>query len=984
MKVYNRLIAILTIALFVGNMLSAFPMAFATVAGDVELTLPTITIAGGPVQIDAIDLTATGGTIYFYLSLDNDPVISSGDIRFGNLKAADVIGEVVTVWLPASVAVNDEYYVKVVDLAQTGRDCVVADGTLEVVAEDYPTVTIDESTGIVGDTPEIAVEDADDYADVTVDWKEYDSDYQVVYAGAIVDGEYTVEDYAIPHDFKGTYKIVVWLTDADGDTFGSWVEFTIEPDVDWDLVLAPNISILANELDQTFTITGTGFSAGTVAEDSIQFVLKNFMTGSTIETYETRHDEVDVDEYDEVDAPGELNGDLTILVTVDAVEPGVIDVKIPVDSTTETFAAAFYSSEPTELADFTSITNYKMSETEGQNGDDVNFSFINLPAAEAVTIRWTGATITEDVLVGTADANGAFDMDYEIFQLPGGAYGVRAMTTRERSLGNFEVLSKFEVRDPADPTEVLDEAAVEDLVNLYGSGFPADAVIQTYWFGDEDTDFDPEINVADTGEFEVFDVEIPHVSGGGLAVTVKVDGENADGDAFSEASSIIINPVLIGVDTGDYDVGTLAWNGAEWEFMPYLDVPLYPGHIVKVAGYGFKAGEEVGLKVYDDDGDLVGSAVIGDGAKAQTDGDVEMVAWLPNAKVLYPAGMPGCSWEVAGSTATNAYETDPDIDPIDFDASDNAAALLILGLANDGDVDVDVNVGETLRAVGLGFRDKTLTLNIVEPDDDVKTVSQVNGYFDTSFTVPELEGAIDGEDYTIEILDIQDIFWLNPNIVLTPNKAFVDGKFVVTGTGFEGRSGIDLTWMGVVEDDVLDTVDGDDIEDGSFSMELTVPNVVPMQYKLVAYTEDMDEEWDNAAFTVLDEAAAQQNKTLNDILAQLKLLDIATLNTNIQAASTAVTAASTAATAAGTKADAAAAAATAAGTKADAATAAATAAGTKADAAKTAADAAKTAADSAASAANGLTTLVYAAIGASLIAALAAIVALMQISRKIA
>ncbi len=48
-----------------------------------------------------------------------------------------------------------------------------------------------------------------------------------------------------------------------------------------------------------------------------------------------------------------------------------------------------------------------------------------------------------------------------------------------------------------------------------------------------------------------------------------------------------------------------------------------------------------------------------------------------DAKVLYPAGMTGCSWEVAGSNA-NAYETDPDIDRIDFDASDNAAALLIV------------------------------------------------------------------------------------------------------------------------------------------------------------------------------------------------------------------------------------------------------------------------------------------------------------------
>jgi tetrahydromethanopterin S-methyltransferase subunit B len=55
-----------------------------------------------------------------------------------------------------------------------------------------------------------------------------------------------------------------------------------------------------------------------------------------------------------------------------------------------------------------------------------------------------------------------------------------------------------------------------------------------------------------------------------------------------------------------------------------------------------------------------------------------------------------------------------------------------------------------------------------------------------------------------------------------------------------------------------------------------------------------------------------------------------------------------------------------------------------ADSAKTAADAAKTSADEAKTAATGLTTLVYGAIAASLIAALAAIVSLMQISRKIA
>jgi uncharacterized protein YoxC len=55
-----------------------------------------------------------------------------------------------------------------------------------------------------------------------------------------------------------------------------------------------------------------------------------------------------------------------------------------------------------------------------------------------------------------------------------------------------------------------------------------------------------------------------------------------------------------------------------------------------------------------------------------------------------------------------------------------------------------------------------------------------------------------------------------------------------------------------------------------------------------------------------------------------------------------------------------------------------------ADSAKASADAAKDAADDAKTATSGLTTLVYGAIGASLIAALAAIVSLMQISRRIA
>ena len=133
-----------------------------------------------------------------------------------------------------------------------------------------------------------------------------------------------------------------------------------------------------------------------------------------------------------------------------------------------------------------------------------------------------------------------------------------------------------------------------------------------------------------------------------------------------------------------------------------------------------------------------------------------------------------------------------------------------------------------------------------------------------------------------------------------------------------------------------------------------------------------DETVATGTFAVTEIAAGSVDEKIAALTTQIAAVttNVNNLQTTVASVATTATAASNAATAASTAASAAA-------TAATAASVAATAAGTKADAAKTAAE-------SAAAAANGLTTLVYAAIGASLIAALAAIVALMQISRKIA
>jgi hypothetical protein len=140
-----------------------------------------------------------------------------------------------------------------------------------------------------------------------------------------------------------------------------------------------------------------------------------------------------------------------------------------------------------------------------------------------------------------------------------------------------------------------------------------------------------------------------------------------------------------------------------------------------------------------------------------------------------------------------------------------------------------------------------------------------------------------------------------------------------------------------------------------------------------------DENVATGTFNVTASAAIQTDVAIAALATQVTALtnNLNTLSTTVSTVSSTVTAASAAATAASQ-------AATAAATAATAASTAATAAGGKADAATTAANTAATAAQGAQSAVNGLTTLVYAAIGASLVAALAAIVALMQISRKIA
>lgn len=958
----RKILALGIVLLFASSILSVAIPVYATVSGILDLVRPDLVAPGGPLELDCSLLEATGGTIYFYYSKNDDPEISEGDVYFTSVKTAD-LDDSVTIFLPSTIDVYDEYYLKATDLKRLEAIAVVADDSFEV-PETYPTISIDPSSGNVGDYPEISGKKAGDYDTAHVYWKTYDSVYSE--EEDIVEGKFTEKDFEIPNAFEGTYKIIVLL--GDGDTFATYVEFSVKPAVE--LTLPADYSIEADELDQYVDIAGTGFPKGTIAEDSITVIVKNFRTGSTIETYESLHDKVKVGDVDD--------GYFEVTIELDALEAGVATLRIPVDESTRTFEDVFYVSSPTDPGEFTAITDYKVSPTEGYIGDDVTFGFINLPAGADVDIDFVGETVTHPVVTDEpSDDYGALEYTWGISDLPGETYTVRAYVTigsitREKNIGSFTVKPSFEVQDGAG--DELTEGSVGDEVVLVGNGFPADATISTAYFGPKKVGL-MEAETGATGTFKIDRDEdgetlvIPHVSGGGKSVTVKVEGEDSEGETVTAETGIVIKPILIMGETGDWDPGVLEPDGT---WTDYDSADAFPGNPVSIVGWGFLEGEAVTVKLYDKDDKLLGSVTMLSGEKADSKGDLELIGQLPVFKAL--SGKPDVYLKVAGATSTNNAESEA----FDIAAPDDASAKLFFGLESDGDLDTKVYVADNVQIIGCGFETKSLTLRETITGTDLKSVSATNGYFETTITIPEMEGDPDGFEYELKIKGLATgavNFYVYPLIAVTPASGFPGDSFTVKGTGFSDGGDVDIVWVGVAEEEVLDTVDGDDVEDGSFSITLEVPTAVAQAYKIRA--EVGDDVWETASFTILDLFDFQLNKTLTQILEQIKGLNVTAMNIAILSLRTDVESAKAEASSAKAAADSAKSAADSAKTTADSAKSA-------ADSAKAAADGAKASADSAKAAADGLAGLVYAAIGASVIAAIAAIFAVIQLQRKVA
>jgi hypothetical protein len=353
-------------------------------------------------------------------------------------------------------------------------------------------------------------------------------------------------------------------------------------------------------------------------------------------------------------------------------------------------------------------------------------------------------------------------------------------------------------------------------------------------------------------------------------------------------------------------------------------------------------------------------------------------------------------------TATTMAETDPLVAPNEYNVSITGRyfseeegtdiEFVLFNVTDEGELEDDWDMDVYWTKGKLS----------VETDED--------GNFTAWWEVPEDDVLSLGE-YWINVTDDNDIYdQIEFNIVaeasdIEPRKSsFAIGETVAFD--IESSFAQDLSYIEIYDPDgemywrtrAFDSTGDDDvwIKVGVIQMvpyyEQTAggnPMVledVPLGTWSWTWFDDDDDELDSGTFTVTSAPADILAEQLAELTGDMESLttDFSGLTEDVAALSGAVSTLADSVSSAVSAANAARAAADDANEAISEIATTANSAKDAADAAKSAADAAKDSADAAGEAASGLTTLVYGAIGASLIAALAAIVSLMQISRRIA
>jgi len=308
-------------------------------------------------------------------------------------------------------------------------------------------------------------------------------------------------------------------------------------------------------------------------------------------------------------------------------------------------------------------------------------------------------------------------------------------------------------------------------------------------------------------------------------------------------------------------------------------------------------------------------------------------------------------------------------------------------------------VGTTVTATGYGFHPRTASTvwNVTlwwdwgDSEALVWVLTDTAGSFTTTFKAPHAAGG----DHTVTPIEngtaiyvAEATFTITPTLVVMPSTFPNDGRIVnATGTGFDP----DDDWFFYIDNHMIagDDEDFEIASNGDIVIEFVAAYFSPGLHSVSAIREDFESPYEVEAYGLFNVTGAVDTAILQKLDA---------INATATDAKTAAESAEAAAMEAKEAADAAAAnaldaknvatdaknIATDAKTAATDAKAAATAAQSAATDAKTAATAAQTAAAGAQSTASGISTAAYGAMGLSLVAAIAAILAVIQLQRKVA
>ncbi|MFC1865746.1 hypothetical protein ACFLYB_03435, partial [Chloroflexota bacterium] len=141
-------------------------------------------------------------------------------------------------------------------------------------------------------------------------------------------------------------------------------------------------------------------------------------------------------------------------------------------------------------------------------------------------------------------------------------------------------------------------------------------------------------------------------------------------------------------------------------------------------------------------------------------------------------------------------------------------------------------------------------IDIESGDEEADT----NGEFTLYIIIPESEYGehtltVIGED---SLAEFEEIFNVVPDISVNPASGEAGTIVTVTGTGFDRSNGVDFSFGGVSVTSVVWIVGILDRTntDGTFVVDLTIPDIVPGTYIILAEDEDNSDIFDATFFTI--------------------------------------------------------------------------------------------------------------------------------------